>query len=71
MRRTINRIFVLTALLFTLSPSIASAFDVAADFSPTQNPNGVWTYGYSTTSGSPFITYVDFDQFFVPNIDGW
>jgi hypothetical protein len=29
--------------------------DVASDFSPTSNPNGVWRYGWSTTLGSPFI----------------
>lgn len=29
--------------------------DVASDFSPTSNPNGVWHYGWSRTLGSPFI----------------
>jgi hypothetical protein len=29
--------------------------DVAADFSLTSNPNGVWRYGWSMTLGSPFI----------------
>ena len=28
--------------------------DVAADFSSTSNPNGVWSYGFSTTLGSAF-----------------
>ncbi|HEX5066850.1 MAG TPA: hypothetical protein VFY49_12100, partial [Myxococcota bacterium] len=29
--------------------------DVAADFSTTNNPNGVWQYGWSTMLGSPFV----------------
>ena len=29
--------------------------DVAIDFSQTNNPNGVWSYGWSMTLGSPFI----------------
>jgi hypothetical protein len=29
--------------------------DVAADFSATSNPNGVWRYGWSSTLGSPLI----------------
>jgi hypothetical protein len=33
--------------------------DVAADFSPTNNPNGVWRYGWSTTLGSPFVLSPD------------
>lgn len=33
----------------------ATIYDAAADFSPTSNPNGVWSYGSSTTLGSAFI----------------
>jgi len=33
--------------------------DVAADFSRTDNPNGVWRYGWSFTLGSPFILSTD------------
>ena len=33
--------------------------DVAADFSPTSNPNGVWQYGWSATLGSPFVLSTD------------
>src|SRR6185437_5984835 len=32
-----------------------SVADVAADFSSTSNPTGVWSYGWSMTLGSPFI----------------
>jgi hypothetical protein len=33
----------------------STIFDVAADFSPTNNPNGVWSYGWSQTLGSTFV----------------
>jgi hypothetical protein len=33
--------------------------DVAADFSPTNNPNGVWQYGWSITLGSTFVLSTD------------
>jgi len=33
--------------------------DVAGDFSPSNNPNGVWHYGWSTTLGSPFAISTD------------
>lgn len=46
-----NKIFTLV----TVSAFAASSFgsDAAADFSLASNPNGVWTYGWSTTLGGP------------------
>jgi hypothetical protein len=35
--------------------SATSTFNPAADFSPTANPNGVWSYGWSTDLGSSFM----------------
>jgi hypothetical protein len=32
----------------------ASAYDAAGDFSLSSNPNGVWSYGWSTNLGSAF-----------------
>src|SRR5271166_5060477 len=32
-------------------------FNAASDFSLNSNPNGVWSYGYSTTLGGPFLLY--------------
>jgi hypothetical protein len=32
-----------------------TTFDPAADFSATANPNGVWSYGWSTELGSSFM----------------
>ena len=32
-------------------------YDVAADFSTSSNPNGVWSYGYALTLGGSFTLY--------------
>jgi hypothetical protein len=42
-----------SALLGLLLASAAQAttFDIHTDFSTASNPNGVWSYGYSTTLG--------------------
>lgn len=49
---------IATAILgFAASPSLAITFDAAADFSVTNNPNGVWQYGWSSTLGSDFNLY--------------
>ena len=37
----------------------ATTYDVAADFSATNNPNGVWSYGWSSTLTSVFNQYTD------------
>ncbi len=39
------------------STASATTFDVAADFSATNNPNGVWSYGWSSTLTSDFNLY--------------
>jgi hypothetical protein len=48
-----------TVAMFTimaLAPTAyASSFDAATDFSLASNPNGAWSYGYSTTLGGAFI----------------
>jgi hypothetical protein len=46
----------LTSILFA-APATGSTFDAAADFSPTQNPNGAWSYGYTTTLGGLLHLY--------------
>lgn len=48
------------ALLILAASSVASAraatiYDAAAEFSPTDNPNGPWSYGYKPTFNGPFI----------------
>ncbi|WP_226586850.1 PEP-CTERM sorting domain-containing protein [Microseira wollei] len=45
---------------FAASPSLAATFNAAADFSTTNNPNGVWQYGWSSSLGSTFNLYPNF-----------
>jgi len=49
-------LFVVSLIGSLAAPSTARAgFDAAADFSPTSNPNGVWSYGWTQALGSSFI----------------
>lgn len=43
--------------------------DAAADFSLSSNPNGLWSYGYSLTLGSPLIPHVDVGN--IGGLDYW
>jgi hypothetical protein len=47
---------ILLSILAGMS-SLATTFDVAADFSATNNPNGVWSYGWSSTLTSVLNLY--------------
>ena len=44
-------------------------YDAAADFSPTNNPNGVWSYGWSSSLGSTFN--LDVSSTTVDGLDFW
>ncbi len=51
-RRILPSFAMIVVLLLKLAfagPSLAAAYDLGADFSFAQNPNGVWQYGYSAT----------------------
>ena len=52
------------------STASATTFDVAADFSATNNPNGVWSYGWSSTLTSDFNLYPNNGKIY-DNIDFW
>lgn len=43
--------------LAVASSETSAAFDYASDFSISSNPNGFWTYGYSTTLTAPLTLY--------------
>jgi hypothetical protein len=49
---TFATLFCLAALGF---PHAASAYDAAGDFSSTSNPDGVWSYGSSTSLAGTFV----------------
>src|SRR5262249_48801248 len=61
-RSRISGLLIATAALIPC-PLVASRglagtiYDAAADFSPTNNPNGVLSYGVSTTLGGPLTLY--------------
>ncbi len=42
-----------------IAPVQAATFDAASDFSATNNPNGVWSYGESNTLGGAFNLYTN------------
>lgn len=44
-------------LSLTAKPSFSAIFNVASDFSLTNNPNGAWRYGWSSSLGSSFNLY--------------
>ncbi len=39
--------------------SVAEVWDLATDFSGTQNPTGAWSYGWRASPGDPLIVYTD------------
>lgn len=53
------RWYILVALIGYAMPAQAQTYDAAADFSATNNPNGVWMYGYSNTQGGSFNLYTN------------
>jgi hypothetical protein len=52
------------ALLGLASTQAPAAFDPVSEFSTAGNPNGVWTYGHSTTPSDPLA----FDAYDTANI---
>jgi len=62
---------VLTVIFLVAFVELAHAdtWDAAADFSLT-NPNGQWSYGYSTTGGS-FTPFTLIDPFLNPLLEMW
>jgi hypothetical protein len=55
-----NKLIVIASLSFLAPlPIMASTFDAATDFSANNNPNSVWSYGWSETLGSTFHFYPD------------
>jgi hypothetical protein len=62
---------VVLAFLSSMYVAQATTFDVAADFSTTNNPNGVWSYGWSSTLTSSFNRYPNHGKFDPYPIDVW
>ena len=49
--------FIAAVVVLYAAPALKAGvvYSAAADFSPNANPNGVWTYGWSSTLTSSFI----------------
>jgi PEP-CTERM motif len=72
-RFQISKIFLMTSaiLAFAASPSLALTFNANADFSIANNPNGAWSYGWSSTLGSNFNLFGGTDSICDGKIDRW
>lgn len=51
-------------------PSFSATFNAASDFSLTNNPNGAWRYGWSSSLESNFNLYSKVGKV-TPTIDSW
>ena len=58
-------------LAIVVSVSSALGYDAATEFSITSNPNGVWSYGWSTNLGSAFHLYIYASTFATNALDMW
>ncbi len=58
------RIALAACLLLALFPIVSHSevWNLADDFSATQNPNGAWSFGWRTTAVEPMILYTDTSQ---------
>jgi len=59
MKRGLTVICAAICLAANLCLAAPLTYDVAADFSATNNPNGVWSYGWSSTLTSAFNLYLN------------
>lgn len=65
------------ALSILLSTALSSSsfafvvFDAGDDYSPTSNPNGAWSYGYSTVANPGVFVLYDTTQFLLPGLSVW
>ena len=73
MKKSIVHTLVALAFLSSGYAAQAAIYDVAADFSATNNPNGAWSYGESSTLTSALTVYPNSGKFDPPtvNIDVW
>lgn len=63
---------VVALLLLASLAASAQTYNAVEDFSPTSNPNGVWSYGYVTAAGAPLILYTATENNnCIPGISFW
>jgi hypothetical protein len=73
MQSTHVRVIVAISItvLSAASAAASTIYDAAADFSFAANPNGVWSYGWSTTLSGPFTLDVDQRATFDGGLQQW
>ncbi len=64
-------LFCAPGLAQNANTSNTASFSAVGQFSTTSNPNGTWSYGYSTTLGGPFSLYTIQGTTFFSNEVGW
>jgi hypothetical protein len=58
--RITSLLLLLVAAFLSMSQlAAAQTFNAASDFSPTANPNGAWSYGWSASRGTAFNVFPD------------
>ena len=67
-----SKVMLMAAFILGMAakPSFSAIFNVASDFSLTNNPNGAWRYGWSSSLGSNFNLYNNVRKE-TPTIDVW
>ena len=69
------KVAILLALIFNSAELASAQYDPSAQFSPINNPNGVWSYGFETVPlGSPFNLFTLASPIPAspgPTIDSW
>lgn len=65
-----TRLSIILLIACLCNWGFAQAFDAAADFSATNNPGGVWSYGWSSTLGSQFNLYNEHKKI-LNDLDFW
>src|SRR5438309_1356622 len=53
----IRAVAFLALILGCSGAAQATTYDISTDFSTASDPNGVWTYGFSTTLGGTLMLY--------------
>jgi hypothetical protein len=62
----------LLSLVVLARPSAAQSYNAAGDFSISSNPNGAWSYGWSTSLGSAFIpSTIATNAYMGFTLEGW
>ena len=67
----ISTFATLLSLVVIALPSAAQAYNAAGDFSTSSNPNGAWSYGWSSTLGSAFNLSSIATNGYAGGLDGW